>query len=71
MKKLVLSLSTLPSMPAGPEPERDALRSGLNQLNPNCHSLPRKLMAPGFTAPPKASWATATAAPPMPIDFMP
>ena len=52
-------------------PVRDALRLGLNQLRPTCHSLSRKLMAPGFTAPPKGSSATATAAPPMPMDFMP
>ena len=77
MKKLVLPLVALPSMPqppvgvpsGAPDPVRDALRSGLNQLRPSCHSLPRKLIAPGFTAPPKASWATAVAAPPMPIDF--
>ncbi len=71
MKKLVLSLVALPSMPAGPEPLRDALRSGLNQLAPSCHWLPRKLIAPGLTAPPNGSSATATAAPPMPIEFMP
>ncbi len=71
MKKLVLSLVTLPSMPHGPEPVRDALRSGLNQLTPSCHWLSRKVIAPGLTAPPNGSSATAAAAPPMPTDFMP
>ncbi len=71
MKKLVLSLSTDASMLARPEPVREALRCGLNHDTPSCHSLPRKLIAPGLTAPPKGSCATATAAPPMPIDFMP
>ena len=45
--------------------------AGENQATPSCHSLPRKLIAPGFTAPPKGSCATATAAPPIPIDFKP
>ncbi len=71
MKKFVLPLVTLPSMPAMPEPLRDASRSGLNQLSPTCHCVSRKLIAPGLTAPPKGSSATATAAPPMPMAFMP
>ena len=79
MKKLVLPLVALPSIPQPPvgvpsgvpEPVREALRSGLNQLRPSCHWLSRKLIAPGLTAPPKGSSATATAAPPMPMDFMP
>ena len=49
----------------------DAFRRGENQETPNCHSSPRNDIAPGFTAPPKGSSATAIAAPPMPIDFIP
>ena len=55
----------------GREPVRDASRRGLNHATPSCHSLPRNVIAPGFTAPPNGSCATAIAAPPMPIDFIP
>ena len=71
MKKLVLPLSALASMPAWPEPVRDASRFGLNYVTPSCQLLSRNDIAPGFTAPPKGSCATATAAPPIPIDFRP
>ena len=35
----------------GPEPLRDALRSGLNQARPSCHSLPTNAIAPGLVLP--------------------
>ncbi len=70
MKKLLLPLSTEASMPAC-EPERDALRCGLNQESPSCHSVSRNDIAPGLVAPPKGSCATAMLPPPMPIDFIP
>ena len=71
MKKLDLSLVTEPSTFAGPEPVRDALRSGLKYSMPTCHRLSRKPIAAGLTAPPKGSCATATPAPPIPNDFIP
>jgi hypothetical protein len=60
-----------PSSPAGPDPLRDAVRSGLNQATPACHWLPRKVIAPGLTAPPNGSSATATPAPPMLLALRP
>ncbi len=71
MPKCLLSDVTEASMPAGPEPLREAERSGENQLAPSCHSLPRNDIAPGLTAPPNGSSAVATPAPPIPSDFMP
>jgi len=71
MKKFSLPLPTDASMFPMPEPVRSELRRGLNHETPSCHWLSRNVMAPGFTAPPNGSIATATAAPPMPLDFMP
>ncbi len=71
MKKFSLPLSTDASMFPMPEPVRSALRCGLNQATPSCHSLPRNDIAPGLIAPPNGSCATATAAPPMPFAFIP
>ena len=71
MKKFVLPLVTSPSIPAGPDPVRDALRRGLNQAALNCHRLSRNAIVAGLVAPPKGSSASAAAAPPIPAALSP
>ena len=72
MKKLLLSLSTERVDAGQAEPVRDALRCGLNQETPSCHSVVEERHRAGVGRAAERLLRDGHAdAPPMPMDFMP